>query len=88
MEASTPRAASAAVIQMFTNMDGVDPKLLEAIETGTYVVDPRAVADAIVRRQRDLAEARRLSMLVTGQFDDRSVGCSQFDEPSAGADVA
>jgi hypothetical protein len=31
-------------------MDGVDPQLVQAVREGTYVVDPRAVADAIVRR--------------------------------------
>jgi hypothetical protein len=88
MEASTPRAASAAVIKLFAGMDGVDPTLLKAIETGTYVVDPRAIADAIVRRHQNLEEARRLSVLVTGHLDYPSVGRTQFDEPSAGMDVA
>jgi hypothetical protein len=88
MEASSPRAASAVVIKLFTNMDGVDPKMLQAIETGTYVVDPHAVADAILRRRQNLEEARRLSVLVTGQSDNASIWRAQFDEPSAGMDVA
>jgi hypothetical protein len=88
MEASTPRAASAAVIKLFANMGNVDPRLTQAIETGTYVVDPRAVADAIVRRHRNLDEARRLSMLVTGQLDHDAACRAEFDEPSAGMDVA
>ena len=88
MEASTPRVAPAAVIKLFTTMDGVDPKMLQAIETGTYVVDPHAVADAILRRRQNLTEARRLSMLITGQIDYPPAGYAQFDEPSAGADVA
>jgi hypothetical protein len=88
MEASAPRAASAAVIKLFSTMDGVAPTLLAAIENGTYVVDPRAVAEAILRRQQDLADARRLSVLVAAQLDYPSAGSLQLDEPSAGADVA
>lgn len=88
MEASRPRAASAAVIRLFITMDGVDPKMLQAIENGTYVVDPYAVADAILRRRQNLDEARRLSVLITGQLDYPAVGRSEFDEPSADMDVA
>jgi hypothetical protein len=69
-------------------MDGIDPALLKALDEGTYVVDPRAVADAIVRRQERMAEVRRLAMLVAAQLDDDTLGAAQLDEPSAGADVA
>jgi|tagenome__1003787_1003787.scaffolds.fasta_scaffold15134062_2 hypothetical protein len=31
-------------------MEGVDPQVVQAVRQGTYVVDPSAVADAIVRR--------------------------------------
>jgi hypothetical protein len=88
MEASAPRAASAAVIRLFATMDGVDPALLRALETGTYVVDPHAVAEAILRRREQLAEARRLAVLVAAQLDDPAVGAKDLDEPAAGADVA
>jgi hypothetical protein len=88
MEASAPRAASAAVIRLFATMDGVDPALLRALETGTYVVDPHAVADAILRRREQLAEARRLAVLVAAQLDDPAAGATDLDEPAAGADVA
>ena len=89
MEASAPRAASAAVIRLFATMDGVDPALLKALEEGTYVVDPRAVADAIVRRHEQLAEVRRLSaVLVAAQVDDAAVGGTQPGDSAAGADVA
>jgi hypothetical protein len=88
MQASTPRAASAAVIKLFTKMNGVDPKMLQEIENGTYTVDPHAVADAILRRSRNLAEARRLSVLITAQRDDSAIWGTQFDEPCAGMDVA
>jgi hypothetical protein len=69
-------------------MDGVDPALLKALEEGTYVIDPRAVADAIVRRQEQMAEVRRLAVLVAAQLDDLAIGGTQLDEPAAGADVA
>lgn len=88
MEASGPRAASAAVIRLFATMDGVDPTLLKALEEGTYVVDPHAVAEAILRRHERVAEARRLAVLVAAQLDDAAVDGAQLDEPSAGADVA
>jgi hypothetical protein len=88
MEARPPRAATAAVIRLFTSMDGVDPTLRKALEQGTYVVDPRAVADAIVRRHEQLSEARRLArVLVAAQVDGPAVGRAQCDPP-AGADVA
>jgi hypothetical protein len=88
MEASVPRAASAAVIRLFVTMDGVDPALLKALEHGTYVVDPRAVADAIMRRHERMAEVRRLAVLVATQLDEGAVGGPHLDEPAAGADVA
>jgi hypothetical protein len=89
MEASATRAASAAVIRLFATMDGVDPALLKALDQGTYVVDPHAVADAMMRRRGQLAEARRLSaMLITGQFDGPAFGIAQPGDASAGADVA
>jgi hypothetical protein len=69
-------------------MHGVDPALRKALEQGTYVVDPYAVAEAILRRREQLAEARRLSrMLIAAELDDSAVGRPECD-PSAGADVA
>ena len=89
MEASAPRADTAAVIRLFATMDGVDPALLKALEEGTYVVDPHAVAEAMLRRREQLAEARRLSaVLVAAQLDDASVSSADLDDPAAGADVA
>lgn len=88
MEASPTRSASAAVIRLFDTMEGVDPALLTALRQGTYVVDPRAVAEAIFRRHEDLAQARRISgVLVAGEVGDRAVGGAQADA-GAGADVA
>jgi hypothetical protein len=89
MEASAPRAASAAVIRLFATMDNLDPALRKALEEGTYVVDPHAVADAILRRHEQLAEARRLSaVLVAAQVDDAAVAGPQQGDSAAGADVA
>jgi hypothetical protein len=52
----------------------VDPELRRRIAEGTYVVDPRAVAEAMVRRSADRADARRLSrMLVSGEVDRLAV---------------
>jgi hypothetical protein len=59
----------------------IDPELMRRARAGEYVVDPHAVAEAILRRQADRAEARRLSrMLVAGELDGPSVGP---DEPCA-----
>ena len=88
MHARGPRAASAAVIRLFATMDGVDPTLLKALEEGTYVIDPHAVAEAIMRRHERLAEVRRLAVLVAAQLDEPAVDGAQHSEPSAGADVA
>lgn len=88
MEANPPPAAMAAVIRLFATMDGVDPALLRALEQGTYVVDPRAVADAMMRRREQLAEARRLSrVLIAAELDEPTAGRPECDS-SAGADVA
>jgi hypothetical protein len=88
MEARQPRPASAAVIRLLTTMDGIDPALAQAVANGTYVVDPAAVADAILRRHSDVADARRLSeVLVAAERDERAAGIAQR-HPGAGADVA
>jgi hypothetical protein len=88
MDASPPPAASAPVIRLFARMDGVDPALRRALEQGTYVVDPYAIADAILRRHEQLVEARRISrMLVAAELDEPAIRRAKCD-PSAGADVA
>jgi hypothetical protein len=89
MEASAPRARPGAVIRLFATMDGVNPALLKALDEGTYVVDPHAVAEAMLRRRAQLAEARRLSkVLVAAQVGESAVRRTDLDEPAAGADVA
>jgi Anti-sigma-28 factor, FlgM len=89
MKASAPRTGAAAVVRLFAMMDRVDPALRKALEDGTYVVDPYAVAEAMLRRREQLAEARRLSkVLVATKVDDGAVEGADLDEPAAGADVA
>jgi hypothetical protein len=59
----------------------VDPELRRRIAAGEYVVDPHAVASAMLRRSAHRAEARRLSrMLVAGELDGLPVAP---DEPDA-----
>lgn len=60
--------------------DGIDPELMRRVRAGEYVVDPHAVAGAILRRQADRAVARRISgMLVAGQLDRGPVAPEQPD---------
>jgi hypothetical protein len=59
-------------------MSGIDPALRKSIHDGTYVVDPDAVAGAIVSRLCDVRTARRLSrVLVSGERDARAAGTEQ-----------
>lgn len=59
------------------------PELAERLERGEYVIDSRAVADAMVRRHADRDEALRLSrVLVSGQVDRTS---ALVEEPEARA---
>jgi hypothetical protein len=61
-------------------MNGVDPQLLKSVREGTYVVDPHAVAGAILQRQRDRREAGRLAgMLETLERDDVAGGGPEDD---------
>ena len=64
-------------------MDGrIDPELMSRVRSGEYVVDPHAVAAAILRRGADRAAARRLSrVLVAGQVDRLA---ADVDEPRPG----
>jgi hypothetical protein len=88
MEASPSRASAAGMVRLVVAMDGVDPALVKALAQGTYVVDPRAVADAIIRRNEDIAEARSLSRVLVAAQLDRQAIVPADDEPAADADVA
>ena len=69
-------------------MSGIDPALRESILDGTYVVDPDAVAGAIVGRLGDVRTARRISsMLVAEERDARAIRPEQR-EPRSGDDRA
>jgi hypothetical protein len=69
-------------------MESVDPDLVRAVREGTYVVDPRLVADAIVRRHAERREAMRLAgVLEALERDGGSVGGTQ-DEPGSVGDGA
>jgi hypothetical protein len=60
----------------------IDPELMRRVAAGEYVVDPHAVAAAMLRRRADRAEARRLSrMLVAGELDELAAAP---DEPRPG----
>ena len=59
-------------------------ELKRRVAAGEYVVDPHAVAAAIVERSRWAADADRvLAMLVAAELDRESVRREQ-DEPGAG----
>jgi hypothetical protein len=88
VNSSAARPTTAGPVRFVVAMEDVDPALVQALAQGAYVVDPRAVADAIVKRHADLLEAQRLSrMLVSAQIDRPPVLPEQH-EPAAGADVA
>lgn len=64
----------------------VDAELKRRIAEGEYVVDPHAVAAAMLRRSADRAEARRLSrMLVSGEVH-RFPGGADQPRPGTGRD--
>jgi len=61
-------------------VNGVDPQLLKSVREGTYVVDPHAVAGAILRRHEDRREAGRLAgMLEALERDDVARGGPEGD---------
>ena len=56
------------MFRMLVVLSGIDPPLARSLAEGTYVVDPRAVADAMLQRESDRAAAQRLSrVLVTAK---------------------
>ena len=58
--------------------------LKEELSAGGYVVDPLAVAEAILR----LAGHRTSSMFVALETDERPASRPEHDEPSPRADLA
>lgn len=66
----------------------VDPTLAKAVAEGTYVIDPRAVAEAIVRREARRSEALRISeVLEAVERDTLACGVDEV-EPRPGTDLA
>jgi hypothetical protein len=63
----------------------IDPTLIERVRSGAYVVDPKAVAGAIVERRR---AARRLSRMLVAGEGHRAAGRVTEDGPLAGGDAA
>ena len=66
-------------------MGSFDPSLAKALAEGTYVVDARAVADAIVRRE---AEVWGLSRVLEAAELHGAPVAPEEDEPVPGADAA
>jgi hypothetical protein len=64
-------------------MERVDPDLVKAVRDGTYVVDPRLVADAMLRRQERRAEAERLAAVLEAR--ERNGGAVGGAEDDSGA---
>jgi hypothetical protein len=64
-------------------MNGVDPQLLKSVREGTYVVDPHAVAGAIIQRHEDVRAAGRLArMLEAVERDELAAGGPEADSGS------
>ena len=64
-------------------MEGVDPQLVQAVRQGTYVVDPRAVADAMVRR-----EGRQLGSVLEALEREGAAGAVAEDDTGTFPDAA
>ncbi len=59
------------------NLHRVDQELVRRVAGGEYVVDPHAVAEAMIRHAR-LSEAQRFSrMLVAAKLDRLARGAEQ-----------
>jgi hypothetical protein len=69
-------------------MSGIDPALRQSVLEGTYVVDPEAVAGAIVGRLSDVRTARRLSRVLVARERDASSVRPEERKPLAGPDNA
>ena len=56
----------------------VDPDLVRRVRSGEYVVDPHAIADAIVRRG-GLDEPAASDVLEAAQADRNAIGAEQLE---------
>jgi hypothetical protein len=66
-------------------LEMVDRDLIERVRTGAYVVDPHAVAGAIIGRR---LEARQISRMLIAPQLDRSPGRVAEGGAASGADVS
>jgi hypothetical protein len=64
----------------------VDPELRRRIAAGEYVVDPHAVADAILRRGAERREAERLSRMLVAREGDLLSSRPEQPQPRTGRD--
>jgi hypothetical protein len=64
----------------------VDPALRKSILDGSYVVDPHAVAGAIVGRLDTVRTARRLSHVLVARERDAATVRPEERKPLAGPD--
>ena len=64
-------------------MEGIDPQLVQAVRDGSYVVDPYAVADAIIRRDR-----RRLAVVLEALEGDAPAVLPEEDDSGTFPDAA
>jgi hypothetical protein len=66
--------------------NGIDPELMRRVAAGEYVVDPHAVADAMLRRSAERHEARRLLRMLEAREGDRPSVRSDKPQPGPGGD--
>jgi hypothetical protein len=74
---------SGARVKVVFSMEGLDPNLVQAVRQGAYVVDPRAVAEAILRRRGD----RLSDVLEALERDSASIEVAE-DDPGTPPDAA
>ena len=65
---------------------GIDPELMRRVAAGEYVVDPHAVADAILRRSAERHEARRLLRVLEAREGDGLPVRPDQPQPGPGRD--
>ena len=64
-------------------MEGVDPQVVQAVRDGKYVIDPHAVADAILRRS-----GPGLAGVLEALEHDAGAGGVTEDDPGTFPDAA
>jgi hypothetical protein len=85
---SQPRPRPSGARVKVVPMAGIDPQLLTAVREGTYVVDPRAVAEAMIGREARRREVERLAAMLEARERDGIAGCGPEHDAGPCADVA